>query len=87
MAQQLSPKEQRLNIIVDAIRGLQRATRVINDDTATNIADKDAPINTSEKRAGKLVRDTTNNRLMMARGSGATDNWDVVDASASVTPS
>lgn len=60
---------------------------VIAGATAANIASATSTINTVEKYAGKLVRDTTNNRLYMARGTGATDPWDLCDGSASVTPS
>lgn len=42
--------------------------------------------NTSAKFAGKLSWDTTNNRLLMAQGSLASDAWIVVDGSATVTP-
>jgi len=56
-------------------------------ETAANIADADAAINTRGKTQGLIILDTTNNRLMVARGSAATDNWDVADGSASVTPS
>lgn len=59
---------------------------IIAGDTAANIAQDTAAINTTEKFAGKLVRDTTNNKLYMARGPNATDPWDLVDGSASVTP-
>lgn len=59
----------------------------IPTDTASQIAAASSGINTSAKFAGKLVKDTTNNRLVIARGSAATDPWDVVDGSASVTPS
>ncbi|WP_273280959.1 sialate O-acetylesterase [Pseudooceanicola atlanticus] len=56
-------------------------------ETATNIADSSATINTTDKYAGKRVWDTTNARELRASGSNATDDWDVVDGSASVTPS
>jgi hypothetical protein len=59
---------------------------IISGETAANLASATATINTSEKYAGKLVRDTTNNRLYMARGTGSTDPWDLADGSASVTP-
>ncbi|MFD1809270.1 hypothetical protein ACFSHQ_17945 [Gemmobacter lanyuensis] len=58
----------------------------IPTDTASQIAAAAAGINTSAKFAGKLVKDATNNRLMIARGASATDSWDVVDGSATVTP-
>lgn len=53
---------------------------------ATNIADKTAAVNTANKFLGKSIYDTTNHRLMIARGSDSTDPWDIVDGSASVTP-
>ena len=55
--------------------------------TAARIADSSDAINATGKEQGKTALDTTNNRLMVARGGGATDVWDVVDGSASVTPS
>ncbi len=55
--------------------------------TAANIADKDSTINLDGKYPGRAVYDTNNHRLMIARGSTNTAVWDVVDGSASVTPS
>lgn len=55
--------------------------------TAANIASAAHSVNTSGKRAGVTVFDTTNNRLMVSSGSAATAPWYVADASASVTPS
>jgi len=55
--------------------------------TATNIADASHSINTAGKYTGKIIRDTTNNRLLFSIGSAATSRWDVADGSASVTPS
>jgi hypothetical protein len=43
-------------------------------------------VNTSGKYAGRLVWDTTNNRMMRASGSTAGSVWWVIDGSASVTP-
>lgn len=54
--------------------------------SAANIASSSNGINTSNKYPDKMVWDTTNNRMMRARGSSATAVWDVVDGSASVTP-
>lgn len=54
--------------------------------TAARIADKDDDINLKGKIQGKVVFDTTNNRLMVAEDGAATDKWWVVDGSASVTP-
>lgn len=56
------------------------------EDTAANIADATASVNTDDKFAGQYVWDTTNNRLMRASGGLATDDWWIVDGSASVTP-
>lgn len=56
------------------------------EDTAANIASAASTINTLYKDKGKVVWDTTNRRAMRARGSLATDPWDVVDGSATVTP-
>lgn len=60
---------------------------VIDEDTAANIANDAAAINTTGKAPGNLVWDTTNKRLLRAAGGGATDDWEVVDGSAQVTPS
>jgi hypothetical protein len=57
-----------------------------NSETAANIASSSATINTQNKFQGKQVYDTTNNRIMVADGSGATSLWYVADGSASVTP-
>jgi hypothetical protein len=62
------------------------ASSIQQADTAANIASAAATINTADKYIGKLVWDTTNNRLMRANGPGTTDVWWVVDGSASVTP-
>ena len=58
----------------------------IQTETAAQIASIGAGVNTSGKFLGKIVRDATNNRLMVARGPAAGDLWDVADGSASVTP-
>jgi hypothetical protein len=47
----------------------------IGADSAANIASISAGINTTNKFAGKLAMDATNNRLMRADGSGAADPW------------
>lgn len=62
-------------------------TNMTGEETAANIADVSATINTTGKYTAKLVWDTTNNRLMRASGSSAASAWYVVDGSASVTPS
>ena len=62
---------------------------VIPTDTAANIADATADINTANKAAGSIVLDTTNNLLYVALGAGATDDWALIDGvgSTAVTPS
>jgi hypothetical protein len=59
----------------------------IPDHNATDIGNIAAGVNVNNKFAKKQVWDTTNNRLMIARGPLAADPWDVVDGSATVTPS
>jgi hypothetical protein len=54
--------------------------------TAANIANKAASVNTTDKYEGLMVWDTTNRRLMRARGSTDVSPWDCVDGSVSVTP-
>lgn len=54
--------------------------------SAANIAAIGNAINTAGKFQGKLVWDTTNNRMMRAAGSTAGSVWWVIDGSASVTP-
>lgn len=54
--------------------------------TAANIASAAAVINTTGKYTGLMVWDTTNKRLLRASGGTAVAAWDVVDGSASVTP-
>lgn len=58
----------------------------VQEETAANIADIDADINTTGKYAGKRVWDTTNKRELRASGGDADDDWEVVDGSAQVTP-
>lgn len=60
---------------------------VIQSATAAAIAAIGNAINTTDKVAGKVVYDTTNNRIMIASGSTAASNWYIADGSASVTPS
>jgi len=60
---------------------------VIQTATAASIAAIGNAINTANKVLGKVVYDTTNNRIMIASGALAASNWYVADGSASVTPS
>jgi len=55
-------------------------------DTAANIADETAAINTTGKYEGLFVWDTTNKRMLRASEADADSDWDVVDGSAQVTP-
>src|SRR5690606_19015584 len=55
--------------------------------TATNIADDAHAVNTDDKYFLKMIYDSSNQRVMVALGSAATDGWRVVDGSATVTPS
>ena len=53
---------------------------------AADIAAVANAINTAGKFQGKLVWDSTNNRMMRAAGSSAASVWWVIDGSTSVTP-
>ena len=55
-------------------------------DTAANIIDKTATINTSRKFVNKRVWDSTNNRELRANGTTDVAVWHVVDGSATITP-
>ena len=54
--------------------------------TTAAIADIGNSINTANKYLGRMVWDTTNNRMLRASGTAAADPWHVVDGSATVTP-
>lgn len=62
---------------------------VVQSETAANIADSSAAINTANKVAGKMVFDSTNSKLYVAAGSGATADWINSDnaGTGDVTPS
>lgn len=66
--------------LVDSRTGYQSTTAAL-------IASAVAGINTSHKYKGKIVEDATSNRLLYALGPAPTDGWQVVDGSATVTPS
>jgi len=59
---------------------------VIQNLIATDIASIANAINTTDKVVGKIVYDTTNNRIMVASGTSAASPWYTADGSASVTP-
>lgn len=61
-------------------------TDSIRAHSAAEIAAKAHSINLVGKRAGTVVYDTTNHRLMVADGATDVSAWYVADASASVTP-
>jgi hypothetical protein len=75
--------EIRLNNVqlLDTVGGLSTQSA-----TAAAIAAVGNAINTANKRAGKMVWDTTNTRLMVATGSAAADAWKVADGATTVTP-
>lgn len=54
--------------------------------TAAAIAAVGNAINTADKRAGKVIWDSTNNRAMRASGTAAASPWHVLDGSVTVTP-
>jgi hypothetical protein len=60
---------------------------VLQSIAAASIAAVANAINTTNKVTGKVVYDTTNNRLMVSSGSAAASPWYIADGSASVTPS
>ena len=59
---------------------------VAPDFTAIEIALKTHSVNTADKQIGRIIFDTTNNRLMVATGSSDVSPWYVVDGSSFVTP-
>jgi len=59
---------------------------VIQTATAAAIAAIANAINTTDKVAGKVVYDTTNNRIMIASGAVSNSPWYVADGSTFVTP-
>lgn len=59
---------------------------VLQTAVAADIAAIANAINTANKVVGKVVFDTTNNRLMVASGATAASAWYVADGSASVVP-
>ena len=59
---------------------------VLQTATAAVIAAIGNAINTTDKVAGKVVYDTTNNRLMIASAALPASPWYIADGSGSVTP-
>jgi hypothetical protein len=59
---------------------------VLQSIAATSIAAVANAINTTNKFTGKVVYDTTNNRLMVSSGSAAASPWYIADGSGSVVP-
>jgi hypothetical protein len=70
----------------DSLWGLTTGL-VIQSAAAADIAAVGNAINTANKKVGKVVYDTTNNRIMIASGTAAASPWYIADGSASVTPS
>jgi len=62
-------------------------SQIVGSDTAANIASAAAAINTTGKFTGRLVWDTTNNRMMRAMGTATTSAWRTMDGVTIVTPS
>lgn len=60
---------------------------VLQSVTAAALAAVANTINTASKVAGKVVFDTTNNRIMVSSGAAAASPWYIADGSGSVTPS
>lgn len=75
-------------IAPDSGLGYWLFNEVITKQTAADIelADIADTINTSNKYEGKMVWDSTNNRMVRANGALAADVWHVIDGSATVTP-
>jgi hypothetical protein len=59
---------------------------VLQSIAAASIAAAANAINTTGKVTGKVVYDTTNNRLMVSSGSAAASPWYIADGSGSVVP-
>jgi len=59
---------------------------VLQSIAAASIAAIGNAINTANKVTGKVVFDTTNNRLMVSSGSAAASPWYIADGSGSVVP-
>jgi len=59
---------------------------VLQSIAAASIAAVANAVNTTNKVTGKVVYDTTNNRLMVSSGSAAASPWYIADGSGSVVP-
>lgn len=70
------------NVVVDSTRGV-----VFRSYSLAELSSASNAVNTANKVAGKTVRDSTNNRLVMAGGSAATDPWYLVTGTLAFTPS
>lgn len=54
--------------------------------TAAQIGDAANAVNTTGKTVGKRIRDSDGAKILIASGTGATDDWDAADGSYSITP-
>jgi hypothetical protein len=68
------------------------ASFVMQSDTAANIGDITNAMNTTNKIVGRMVIDTTNNKVYWASGTAAADPWYAADkgvtlGGADITPS
>lgn len=69
----------------DSLWGLTTGL-VIQSAAAADIASISHPLNTTNKKIGKVLFDINNNRLMVASGTAAASPWYRADGGASVTP-
>lgn len=67
-------------------RYLRIGGKAFDSFTAANIAAIGHAVNTSGKRRGRAVYDSTNRRLMIADGSAANAPWYTASGTPSVTP-
>jgi len=76
----------KVNTAASAVNDAPRLDQFQGSATAAQLASAAHSINTSGKFTGRLVWDSTNNRLARAAGTGTTSAWQYVDASGSITP-
>ncbi len=71
---------------VDDTDWLQLGAHVMHSATAAQIIDVGHAVNTANKTLGLMVRDTTNNRIMVAQGANANSDWILCDGTVTITP-
>lgn len=72
--------------MINAEQDAKHTAPIIPSYTATQIADITHAVNTTGKKAGRVVFDTTNTRVMVATGVLVASTWVAADASVTVTP-